>query len=849
MIGRLLVANRGEIARRVFRTCRELGVETVAVFSDADADAPHVAEADQAVRLGAPLAYLDPDRVIEAARRSGADAVHPGYGFLSEHAGFARAVLDAGLTWIGPSPEAVAAMGTKIEAKALMAEAGVPVLPTIPLSPDAPPQLTFPVLVKASAGGGGRGMRVVRDQAGLAEAVASARREALSAFGDGTLFAEPLQEGARHIEVQILADEHGTVWALGERECSIQRRHQKVIEEAPSPAVTPELRRELSDAAIRAARAIGYTGAGTVEFLVSDEDFFFLEMNTRLQVEHPVTECVYGVDLVRLQIEVAEGARLAALPPSPVGHAIEARLYAEDAEGRPQSGVLHRFEIPGVDGEFGLGARLRLDSGVVSGGEVGVHYDPMLAKVVSYGGDRAEAARRLAHALARARIHGLTTNRDILVGVLRHPDFLSGALDTGFLDRRPVPASLAGPGAVRLSALAAALAGAAANRAEARRDGVLGGLPSGWRNVPSQPRRPAYDTEDGGRLEIAYRLSRDGLRAEGFEDVALVSAEPGRVVLETGGLRHAFDVAVYPGPGDRRLVHVDSSLGPVRLTPVERLPEPAARVSPGALPAPMPGTVLRVEVKPGDVVEAGQPVVVLEAMKMEHLIVAPASGTVAALHVVPGARVEAGVPLADIEPAPETKPDIRPETRPETRPDVEAREGAPTETRNADHESAGVRPWDPFADTTGAPAPGQAPVAAADPAGGLAAGRDGTGENAQTDTRGDLPTDAGGPEPGTGTALSGAAPVADPSVNPGANSGTAPNGTVPGGTVPGGTVPGGTVPGGTAPSGTVPGGTAPSGTVPGVDPGTAAGGGAVVAPGPDSGSDPGAAPRGEAEQR
>ncbi|TLP63914.1 ATP-grasp domain-containing protein [Microbispora fusca] len=814
MIGRLLVANRGEIARRVFRTCRELGVETVAVFSDADADAPHVAEADQAVRLGAPLAYLDPDRVIEAARRSGADAVHPGYGFLSEHAGFARAVLDAGLTWIGPSPEAVAAMGTKIEAKALMAEAGVPVLPTIPLSPDAPPQLTFPVLVKASAGGGGRGMRVVRDQAGLAEAVASARREALSAFGDGTLFAEPLQEGARHIEVQILADEHGTVWALGERECSIQRRHQKVIEEAPSPAVTPELRRELSDAAIRAARAIGYTGAGTVEFLVSDEGFFFLEMNTRLQVEHPVTECVYGVDLVRLQIEVAEGARLAALPPSPVGHAIEARLYAEDAEGRPQSGVLHRFEIPGVDGEFGLGARLRLDSGVVSGGEVGVHYDPMLAKVVSYGGDRAEAARRLAHALARARIHGLTTNRDILVGVLRHPDFLSGALDTGFLDRRPVPASLAGPGAVRLSALAAALAGAAANRAEARRDGVLGGLPSGWRNVPSQPRRTAYDTEDGGRLEITYRLSRDGLRAEGFEDVALVSADPGRVVLETGGLRHAFEVAVYPG-----VVHVDSSLGPVRLTPVERLPEPAARVSPGALPAPMPGTVLRVEVKPGDVVEAGQPVVVLEAMKMEHLIVAPASGTVAALHVVPGARVEAGVPLADIEPAPETKPDVRPETRPETRPDVEAREGAPAEARNEDHNSAGVEPWDAFADTTGAPAPGQTPVAATDPAGGLAAGRDGTGENAQTDTWGDLPPDAGGPEPGTGTAPGGAAPVADPSANPGANSGTAPSGA------------------------------ALSGTVSGVDPGTAAGGGAVVAPGPDSGSDPGAAPRGEAEQR
>ncbi|MEN3538269.1 biotin carboxylase N-terminal domain-containing protein [Microbispora sp. ZYX-F-249] len=697
MIGRLLVANRGEIARRVFRTCRELGIETVAVFTDADASAPHVAEADLAVRLGGPSAYLDPERVVEAARRSGADAVHPGYGFLSENAAFARAVLDAGLTWIGPSPEAVAAMGKKIEAKALMAEAGVPILPTIPLSPDGPVEMTAPVLVKASAGGGGRGMRVVRDPADLAGAVESARREALSAFGDGTLFAEPLVEGARHIEVQILADAHGTVWALGERECSIQRRHQKVIEEAPSPAVGPELRRELSEAAIRAARAIGYQGAGTVEFLLSDEGFFFLEMNTRLQVEHPVTECVYGVDLVRLQIEVAEGAHLAALPPSPVGHAIEARLYAEDSEGRPRSGVLHRFEIPGVDGEFGLGARLRLDSGVVSGTEVGVHYDPMLAKVVSYGRDRAEAARRLANALARARIHGPATNRDLLVGVLRHPDFLSGALDTGFLERHPVPASLAGPEAVRLSALAAALAGAAANRAAARRDGVLGGLPGGWRNVPSQPQRTAFGTEDGGRLEIAYRLTRDGLRAEGFEDVTLVTADPGRVVLETAGLRHAFEVAAYRG-----VVHVDSALGPVRLTPVERLPEPAGHVTPGALPAPMPGTVLRVEVKPGDVVEPGQPVVVLEAMKMEHLVVSPASGTVTALHVTPGAQVEAGVPLAVIEPSPpgepgggprpdgpdaRTGPEAGAEAGPEFRPELGTTTG--TTTGTADDQGPG----------------------------------------------------------------------------------------------------------------------------------------------------------------
>jgi propionyl-CoA carboxylase alpha chain len=647
MIRRLLVANRGEIARRVFRTCRELGVETVAVYSDADASAPHVAEADHAVRLGDPRAYLDPERIVEAARLSGADAVHPGYGFLSENAPFAQAVLDAGLTWVGPAPEAIAAMGSKIEAKAMMIEAGVPVLTGVTVTPDELPALDLPLLVKASAGGGGRGMRVVRDAAELAPAVESAQREALSAFGDGTVFAEPLLEGARHIEVQILADSHGTVWALGERECSIQRRHQKVIEEAPSPAVSPELRRELCDAAIRAAKAIGYVGAGTVEFLLGENGFFFLEMNTRLQVEHPVTECVYGVDLVRLQLEIAEGAQLAGLPPSPVGHAIEVRLYAEDpARGwLPQSGVLHRFDVPEVDAEFRLGGRLRLDSGVVAGDEVGVHYDPMLAKIISYGETRAEAARRLASALARTKIHGLTTNRDLLVSVLRRPEFLSGALDTGFLDRYAVTAPLADAASVRISGLAAALAQASGNRVSAR---VLGGLPSGWRNVASQPQRAAFRTEGGDAVEVAYRFTRDGLAAEGFDGVTLVSAAPDRVVLETGGLRHTFDVAAYPG-----LVHVDSPLGPVRLAPVERLPEPVEQVVPGSLLAPMPGTVLRVEVKQGDTVTAGQPVIVLEAMKMEHQIVSSASGRLSALNVTPGQQVEAGAVLAVIEEAAE----------------------------------------------------------------------------------------------------------------------------------------------------------------------------------------------------
>jgi propionyl-CoA carboxylase alpha chain len=453
MINSLLVANRGEIARRIFRTCADLGISTVAVYSDADADLPHAAAADVAVRLpGAAPAetYLRPDQIIEAAHAANADAIHPGYGFLSERADFARAVADAGLTWIGPPAAAIEAMGSKIEAKKLVADAGVPVLPE--LDPATIAESDLPLLVKASAGGGGRGMRIVRTLADLEGAVAAARREAQSAFGDPTVFCEPLLEGGRHIEVQILADGHGTVWTLGERECSIQRRHQKILEEAPSPAVDEPLRARLYEAAAKAARAIAYEGAGTVEFLLDGSgDFFFLEVNTRLQVEHPVTECVYGVDLVRLQIEIAEGARLPDFPPDPRGHAIEVRLYAEDPaqNWQPATGVLHTFEVPDVDAEFRVpdsysayyAARthLRLDSGVVSGSEIGVHYDPMLAKLVAWAPSRTAAARRLAAALRRARIHGITSNRDLLVRILTQAEFLTGDTDTDFLTRHRLP--------------------------------------------------------------------------------------------------------------------------------------------------------------------------------------------------------------------------------------------------------------------------------------------------------------------------------------------------------------------------------------------------------------------------
>ncbi|MGW2217212.1 ATP-binding protein [Nonomuraea sp. NPDC001684] len=625
MITRLLVANRGEIARRVFRTCRSLGVSTVAVFSDADSGAPHAREADLAVRLpGAHPAetYLAVDRIIEACRVSGADAVHPGYGFLSENAAFARAVLDAGLTWVGPPPEAIEAMGSKIAAKRLMAEAGVPVLPSLDLA--APDE--FPLLVKASAGGGGRGMRIVRHAGELAAEVESARREAEAAFGDGAVFAEPLLEAARHVEVQVLADGHGTVWALGERECSVQRRHQKVVEECPSPGISERTRKLLCAAAVRAARRIGYVGAGTVEFLVKGERVAFLEMNTRLQVEHPVTELVFGVDLVRLQLEVAEGAALPSGPPAPRGHAIEARLYAEDAAYVPQTGVLRRFEVPGD---------VRVDSGVESGSRVSPHYDAMLAKIVAYGATRAEAARKLAASLRGARLHGLTTNRDLLLEIVTNPAFLAGETNTAFLSPGGPLSPLSPPssppsGDGGLPALAAALAMAAGRRREAP---VLAGMPGGWRNVRSQPARARFEEAD-----VVY----DPLPA----GVTVVSARPEEVVLERDGLRRTFQVARYDG--DER-VYVDSPMGAAVLTPVPRLPEPVEHVAPGSLLAPMPGSVLRVEVAEGDTVARGQPVLVLEAMKMEHRIAAPAGGVVSDVRVEKGQQVEAGAVLAIIQ--------------------------------------------------------------------------------------------------------------------------------------------------------------------------------------------------------
>ncbi|MEV0541674.1 acetyl/propionyl/methylcrotonyl-CoA carboxylase subunit alpha [Nocardia salmonicida] len=655
-ITNVLVANRGEIARRVFATCRRMGIGTTAVYSDADAASPHVSEADAAIRLpgNTPAeTYLRGELIIEAALSAGADAIHPGYGFLSENAEFARAVLDAGLVWIGPPVAAIEQMGSKVESKKMMDAAGVPVLAE--LDPAEVTDAHLPVLIKASAGGGGRGMRVVRDLAELRDQIAGAQREAESAFGDPTVFCERYLETGRHIEVQIMSDTFGKTWAVGERECSIQRRHQKVVEEAPSPLVEKidGMRERLFEAARLAAEAIGYEGAGTVEFLADEKgDFFFLEMNTRLQVEHPVTEQTTGLDLVRLQLQVAAGLPLPANQPAQRGHSIEVRLYAEDPanDWQPQSGPVYKIEIPFTAGEFTVLDQpgVRLDTGVVDNSLVGVHYDPMLAKVISYAETRAEAAHLLATALQRAKLHGLVTNRDLLVRVMRHPAFLAGDTDTAFFathDLAVLSAPLASEADEALSIVAAALADSAANRSTSRLAGLT---PSGWRNLPSQPQTKSYESRTTGTHEVRYRFTRTGVAVEGFEGLELISVAADRVVLgvpgERGSVRRQFEIARYDD-----LVAIDSPLGPVAVRRLPRFTDPSEQVAAGSLLAPMPGSVIRLGAAEGDQVKQGQPILWLEAMKMEHTIAAPATGILSALNVTVGQQVEVGTVLAVVE--------------------------------------------------------------------------------------------------------------------------------------------------------------------------------------------------------
>ncbi|MEQ1701641.1 MAG: biotin carboxylase N-terminal domain-containing protein, partial [Ilumatobacteraceae bacterium] len=609
----VLVANRGEIARRIFRTCREQAVATVAVFSDADESAPFVREASSVVRLpGTSSAdtYLRGELIIAAAKRFGA-AVHPGYGFLSENAAFAQQVVDAGLTWIGPPPSAIAAMGSKIAAKQLMRSHGVPVAPDNTV--ESLDEIGLPALVKASAGGGGRGMRIVRSADELADAITSAEREALASFGDGTVFVERYLEGARHVEIQVLADTHGNVIALHERDCTLQRRHQKVLEEAPSPAVDGDLRVKMEGAAVAAACAVGYVGAGTVEFLLdSSGNFYFLEMNTRLQVEHPVTEAVCGVDLVALQLMIAEGHAIPAplLVEVPLhGHAIEVRLCAEDPfHGYlPSSGTFHTITWPTIPG-------VRVDSAVESGSEVPPYYDSMIAKVIAHGATRAEAVRRLMAALGGAVLHGPTTNRALLLQLLGQLCEVDGpdgpGIHTGWLDAQELGD---GPAPDALAIAAAALA--VVRSAEGR-------FPIGWRNNPSQRHSQAigdhvvqYAFDRSDRL-VSVAVDGEEIDLDTFTRDSLArtpTAVVGDTVYVAGG-RFAF---VVPPPFVS--------------------PDDAGRA--GSTVAPMPGRVVALLVAAGDTVVAGQPLLTLEAMKMEHQITSPHAGTVAEVYVQPGQPV------------------------------------------------------------------------------------------------------------------------------------------------------------------------------------------------------------------
>ena len=633
----VLVANRGEIARRVFRTARSMGMRCIAVFVDADADAPFVQEADEAVRL--PGSYLDAGAVLAAAQRTGAEAIHPGYGFLSENAAFARAVTEAGIRWVGPSPDVIESMGDKIAAKRVAVEAGVPTLPSSE-DPSADAQVGYPLLVKASAGGGGKGMRIVESADDLADAVQSAQREALSGFGDETVFLERYVASSRHIEIQILGDAHGNVVHLGERECSIQRRHQKIVEESPSPVVDAEMRTAMGEAALSLARHMGYESAGTVEFLVDDatREFFFLEVNTRLQVEHPVTEEVTGIDLVREQLRIAGGAELGYDQDDIdwIGSAIEVRLYAEDPDNDflPATGTLSAYR-PADE------PVVRWDSGVEEGSVVGVDFDPMLAKVIAHGPTRAEAAGRLALALERMHLGGVVTNRDFLVATLRNEAFLAGDTTTDFIERIDPAGSQAAPDTA-MAAIVAAMWIQGRNRAG---DRVWGFARSNFRTGSLPPQYIEFETGPDETHRIEYSLRRDGGFTLGSGETVLVHEwTPDDIELEVDGRRLRAAVTVADGVG-----YVTLGRTTVTLPVKPRFAVPGSELPTGGLVAPMPGSVIELRCAVGDTVAAGQVLVVLEAMKMEHHITAPFAGTVTELPIAVGDQVENGALLLTIE--------------------------------------------------------------------------------------------------------------------------------------------------------------------------------------------------------
>jgi propionyl-CoA carboxylase alpha chain len=660
---KVLIANRGEIAVRIIRACRSLDIATVAVYSTVDKDALHVRLADESVCIGPPApasSYLNIPAIVSAALSFGADAVHPGYGFLSENADFARGVTDAGLVWVGPSPEAIAAMGDKLSAKELMGKAKVPTLQAVELDEDADlvaaaAEVGFPALVKAAAGGGGRGMRVVESESELEAAVEGARREAAAAFGDGRVFLERWLASSRHVEIQILGDLHGNLVHCFERECSIQRRHQKIIEEAPSPVVSDELRARMGAAAVAAGQAIGYASAGTVEFLVEQPadgsaptDFWFLEVNTRLQVEHPVTEEITGLDLVREQLRIAQGERLGFCQDDLAirGHAIEARLYAEDPANDflPQTGQVQCWQpAPGMNARF--------DSGIESGSDVGIEFDPMLAKVIVGAPNRREAALRLARVLETTRVQGIRTNRDFLVATLRSPEYLAGDTTTDFIERvAPEPARRPSADEVVAAGICAAMAAQHDRRQAAR---IHPTMVSGWRNTVMPYERAEFETGAGDALRIEYRIQRDGR----FDTRAVAGdGEPSGHTVEfrrrTGdGVEVVIDGrrfrSTVTADGDRWLVH--GPQGDVELRELPRFPVAGLEAVAGGLTAPMPGKVISTHVAVGDRVESGQLLLVLEAMKMEHRVTAPEPGTVSEFRVGEGEQVGNGELLVVID--------------------------------------------------------------------------------------------------------------------------------------------------------------------------------------------------------
>ncbi|MEU7137575.1 biotin carboxylase N-terminal domain-containing protein [Streptomyces sp. NPDC046261] len=677
MFDTVLVANRGEIAVRVVRTLRTLGIRSVAVFSDADAGSRHVREADTAVHIGPAAAaesYLSIERLLDAAARTGAQAVHPGYGFLAENAAFARACADAGLAFIGPPAPAIELMGDKIRAKETVRAAGVPVVPGSSVSgltdaqlTEAARQIGMPVLLKPSAGGGGKGMRLVRDEVLLAEEIAAARREARGSFGDDTLLVERWVDRPRHIEIQVLADGHGNVIHLGERECSLQRRHQKIIEEAPSVLLDEATRAAMGEAAVQAARSCGYTGAGTVEFIVPGDDpssYFFMEMNTRLQVEHPVTELITGLDLVEWQVRVAAGEALGLTQAEVTlaGHAVEARVCAETArvsgdrvDFLPSAGTVRLLREPAGEG-------VRVDSGLVEGSEVGTSYDPMLAKVIAHGPDRATALRRLRAALAETAVLGVDTNVGFLRRLLAHPDVAAGDLDTGLVDRDAaslVPTEV--PDEVYVAGALLRQRGLSPEPAPGWVDPFS--LPTGWR-LGGEPAWTAHHFRVPGHSPVTVRVrgevgraefllsAPDGDAADATGTTGAVASSAGgvgeRLTLDLDGLTHTF--TTVPGPGGTWLARDGDSWYLADHDPVEATGGTAAAHA-GALTAPMPGTVTVVKASVGDEVAAGQSLLVVEAMKMEHVIAAPHAGTVTELDVSAGATVAMDQVLAVVTPA------------------------------------------------------------------------------------------------------------------------------------------------------------------------------------------------------